>query len=202
MSSQLTSLVPVLENTGNYQAWSSAMQSYLMSQGIWCVMTQANPMDERTTKTTVSAGPSTEKAKGTVEGDEEDAPPSITTVGGSKSLEDKAEEWEDKNSRALGCLRLRLDASIAYKYRQVAVAGALWIKLQQEYGAPGISAIYIEFKKILNLSIPENEDPSIALDQIQQHFGRMAEANAPVPDYLQAMMIIAKLPPSDRKSVV
>ena len=136
MSSALISSVSVLKKAGDYPTWSSAMQSYLMSQGIWRVMTQANPADQKTAKTTVStAGPSTEKPKETKEGEEEEEPsPSITVMGGSKSLEDKAEEWEDKNSRALGCIRLRLDASIAYKYRQVAVAGALWIKLQQEYG--------------------------------------------------------------------
>jgi hypothetical protein len=37
MSSQLTTLVPVLDGT-NYQQWASAMQSYLMAQGLWkCV---------------------------------------------------------------------------------------------------------------------------------------------------------------------
>ena len=34
MSSQLTNLVPVLDST-NYQQWSAAMQSFLMSQGQW-----------------------------------------------------------------------------------------------------------------------------------------------------------------------
>ena len=32
MSSQLTNLIPVLDGT-NYQQWSAAMQSFLMSQG-------------------------------------------------------------------------------------------------------------------------------------------------------------------------
>jgi hypothetical protein len=37
MSSQLTTLVPVLDRS-NYQQWASAMQSYLMAQGLWkCV---------------------------------------------------------------------------------------------------------------------------------------------------------------------
>ena len=34
MSSQLTNLVPVLDGT-NYQQWSTAMKSFLMSQGQW-----------------------------------------------------------------------------------------------------------------------------------------------------------------------
>ena len=34
MSSQLTSLVPVLDGT-NYNQWAAAMQSFLMSQGQW-----------------------------------------------------------------------------------------------------------------------------------------------------------------------
>ena len=34
MSSQLTNLVPVFDGT-NYQQWTAAMQSFLMSQGQW-----------------------------------------------------------------------------------------------------------------------------------------------------------------------
>src|SRR5882757_10254629 len=43
MSSQLTSLVAVLDGT-NYQQWAATMQSYLMSQGQWkCVKLGAMP---------------------------------------------------------------------------------------------------------------------------------------------------------------
>jgi len=61
MSSQLTSLVPVLDGT-NYQQWAAAMQSYLMSQGQWkCTKPGAsNPGFSYVTKTDAE-GASTSK---------------------------------------------------------------------------------------------------------------------------------------------
>ena len=59
MSSQLTNLVPVLDGT-NYQQWSTAMQSFLMSQGQWkCTKEGADAPIISTTTTEVEGGPST-----------------------------------------------------------------------------------------------------------------------------------------------
>ena len=58
MSSQLTNLVLVLDST-NYQQWSAAMQSFLMSQGQWkCTKDGADaPTITTTTTTEVEGGP-------------------------------------------------------------------------------------------------------------------------------------------------
>ena len=44
MSSSLTTLVPVLSGP-NYQVWSTAMKSFLMSQGQWRVLSRPCPVD-------------------------------------------------------------------------------------------------------------------------------------------------------------
>ena len=54
----------------------------------------------------------------------------------------------------------------------------------------------MEFKAALETTIPNNADPSLAIDKILAHFGRMAEGKAKVPVYVQAMVLLAKIPPS------
>ncbi|KAF9793116.1 hypothetical protein BJ322DRAFT_1154254 [Thelephora terrestris] len=39
-------------------------------------------------------------------------------------------------------------------------------------------------------------DPIPAIDKIMAHFGRLAEANVAVPDFIKAMMILSRMPPA------
>ena len=88
MSSSLTTLVPVLSGP-NYQAWSVAMKSFLMSQGQWRVLSQKCPADI----TVDSRG---------------------VTITGEDVLSDedivanreKIEDWEDNNQKAVGNIML------------------------------------------------------------------------------------------------
>ena len=72
----------------------------------------------------------------------------------------------------------------------------LWNELKDAYGQPGVAGVYMEFKAALETTIPNNADPSLTIDKILTHFGRMAEGRAPVPAYMQAMVLLAKIPPS------
>ena len=54
----------------------------------------------------------------------------------------------------------------------------------------------MEFKAALETTIPNNADPSLAIDKILAHFGRMEEGKASVPSYIQAMILLAKIPPA------
>ena len=72
----------------------------------------------------------------------------------------------------------------------------LWDALETKYGAPGVTAIYLGFKAALDLKIPDKTDPSPLIDKMLAHFGQLAECKVVIPDYLQAMILIAKFPPS------
>jgi len=98
--------------------------------------------------------------------------------------------------KALGNIRLRLHHSISFKYKEVLVAGTLWEKLKDSYGNPGILSIYAEFKQAIETKIPDNADPSLTIDKLAAHFGRLAENGVVIEDHLQGMMLLSKLSPS------
>ena len=111
-----------------------------------------------------------------------------------EAWETKSEKWDETNMKALGNIRLRLHHSISFKYKEVLVAGTLWEKLKDSYGNPGILSIYAEFKQAIETKIPDNADPSLAIDKFAAHFGRLAENGVVIEDHLQGMMLLSKLP--------
>jgi len=177
--------VPVLSGP-NYQEWAPKMESFLMSQGQYTILTKARPKESTTLKT---------------DHDDFDADLHITVA--ADVVDTRHEEWEEKvekltevNLKALGNIRLRLHHSIAYKCKDEKSAGDLWRFLKTSYGKIGISAVYSEFKQAMDLKIPDNADPSLQIDRFTAHFGRLSEQNVDIDDHIQAMILLAKLPPS------
>jgi len=67
---------------------------------------------------------------------------------------------------------------------------------KDSYGNPGVLNIYTKFKQAIEIKIPDNTDPSLAIDKFATHFGRLAENGVIIGDHLQGMMLLSKLPPS------
>ena len=171
MSSSLTTLVPVL-NGPNYTSWVPMMQSFLMSQGQWKVMDPPPvPVEE---------SPATDTKEAVYSNQEE-----ITT-------------WNDLNIKALGNIRLCLHHTIAYNQHNSKTAAQLWGTLEENYGHPGLASYYLELKAAFDMPIPANADPSLALEKITSHFGKLAEGGSEVTlsPHLQALILMAKLPPT------
>ena len=154
MSSSLTTLVPVLSGP-NYQLWSTAMKSFLMSQGQWRVLSRPCPrditLDSRGAPLTGDQAPSDEE------------------ISANK---DKIEDWEDDNQKAVGNMMLRLAPQIQGNLSSETMdgAGILWDHLEKQYGKPGIIATYLEFKAAMDIKITDQEDPTIAIDKMTAHF--------------------------------
>jgi len=175
MSSQLTSLVPVLDGT-NYQQWAAAMQSFLMSQGQWkCTKPGAsNPGISWETKTDT-------------EGKSESRP--VVDEAVSTPYEELAE-------KALGNIHLHLHHTIGYQHNEETNPSDLWETLKEKYGVPGMSKAFVEFKGLMETVIPNGSDPSPSLDKIMAHHIRLKEMEYEISDKVLAMMILAKAPPS------
>ena len=178
MSSSLTTLVPVLSGP-NYQMWSTAMKSFLMSQGQWHVLSRPCPVNI------------TIDSKGnTITGENA---PSDEDVAANR---EKIEDWEDDNQKAVGNIMLRLAPQIQGNLMSEIMDGAslLWDHLEKQYGKPGIIATYLEFKAAMDIKINNNEDPTTAIDKMTVHFARCNASGLEVPDHFQAMLIMVKLP--------
>ena len=61
-----------------------------------------------------------------------------------------------------------------------------------------MASIYLELKVAFDTPIPANSDPSLALEKITSHFGKLSEAGSVVTlsTHLQALIVMAKLPPT------
>ena len=178
MLSSLTTLVPILSGP-NYQVWSVAMKSFLMSQGQWCVLTRPCPRDITLDKNGAEL--------------ESDKMPSQESIDENQN---KIEEWDNDNQKAVGNIMLRLAPQIQGNLTSETMdgAGLLWDHLEKQYGKPGIIATYLEFKAAMDIKISENEDPTTAIDKMMAHFTRCNASGLEVPDHFQAILIMAKLP--------
>ena len=172
MSSQLTSLVPMLNGT-NYQQWSAAMQSFLMSQGQWkCTREGA----EDTTTTTR----------------EQKGGPSITVTTGKEEVA----SWNEDAEKALGNIHLCLHHTIGYQFNDVMNPSTLWETLKAKYGPVGLTHAFVEFKAIMDTAIPNGVDPSPALDKIMSHYVHLNNMDCEIPKKILSMMLLAKAPAS------
>ena len=154
MSSILTSLVPVFDGS-NFAAFTTPMQSYLMSQGLWYTLTQTQP----------AAG------------------------------ENDRADWDSDNLKALGNLRLRLSTPIAFKVSDFTKAAKVWDFLKDNYGKPGVAAVFTDFKLAMGITVPSDTHPGPAINNMIMYFDRVMASDIEIPDFIQAMIIISKLPP-------
>ena len=154
MSSSLTTLVPVLSGP-NYQQWSTAMKSFLMSQGQWRVLSRPCPRDI-----------SVDKNRNTLESDKMPKDEDL------EANREKIEDWEDSNQKAVGNIMLRLAPQIQGNLMAETMDGAslLWDHLEKQYGKPGIIATYLEFKVAMDIKINDQDDPTVAIDKMTAHF--------------------------------
>jgi len=190
------SLVPVLNGSMNWQAWRPLMMNYLLSQGQWKVIANKFPAPDYETMTTVTksdeGGTRTESVPDT-----------------SKPPKNQADidSWFETNDRALGNIMLRLHPTLATTVLNLLektieentdvntmFASIAWESLESTYGKPGIAATYKELKMAMDIVIPGNADPTLAIDTILVSFTRMAASKCAVPPHLQAMILVSKLP--------
>ena len=172
MSSTLMSLVPVLNRSMNWQAWRLLMMNYLLSQGQWKVIANKFPAPEYEFTTTVTM----KDAEGTH---------TETVPDTSKPARNQSEidSWFNTNDRALGNIMLRLHPTLATTVLNLLektiaentdvntmFASIAWEYLEATYGKPGIAATYKELKTTMEVIIPGNADPTLAIDTILIRF--------------------------------
>jgi len=138
-----------------------------MASGQWLILDKARPekpVEGFTTTTTKKSAGSSKDPEATAVDATDDFAKRL------EAWETKSEKWDKTNMKALGNICLCLHHSISFKYKEVLVAGTLWEQLKDSYGSPGILSLYAEFKQAIETKIPDNSDPSLAIDKFAAHF--------------------------------
>ncbi|KAF9222261.1 hypothetical protein BS17DRAFT_637200, partial [Gyrodon lividus] len=95
--------------------------------------------------------------------------------------------------QAIGNLRLCLTPNILAKVLSKTTAARIWSTLKDEYGKPGITATYAEFKAMLDMLIPLHNHPASAFSKINAHFARLEDVDFEISPKVQAMILLSKL---------
>ena len=83
-----------------------------------------------------------------------------------------AEEWDEKNEKALGNIALRLSA-----VSHLGTTKEVWNHLKEHFGSPSIGNAYAELSKLLSTNIPAGQHPAPAITKIQSHFAYLKDAS-------------------------
>lgn len=151
------------------------MQDFLMSVGLWTVITGYRPSNPDPTQW--------------------DAQGAVTHLGTLDSEVPAIAKWDEDDNKAIGSIRLRLEPSIGTNMRSHRTAKELWEALKTSYGTPGVSTIFLDLKTALDLSIPFNSSPIPALDKFQASFERLKDNGVDVPTSVIALIMMWKIPP-------
>ena len=107
-----------------------------------------------------------------------------------------AESWDGDNEKAMGTITLRCSAPIRIQVGEKTNAKEIWDLLKESYGQPSVGSAHTELKKLLSMTIPANQHPAPALRSCAANFAYLKDAGFKISLPVQAMILVAKLPPS------
>ncbi|KAF5328499.1 hypothetical protein D9758_017333 [Tetrapyrgos nigripes] len=187
-SNILMTTVPVFAGV-DFNIWADILVAWLQATGLSSVLRSDRPDDaEVSTVSPLSA---------------EDAAAQSEAITAAQK---KQADWDEKNDKAMGSIKLRLSPPVRQKTLGMTTAKEIWVFLKKTYGKPGVSAIYTDFKRATSITIPNDTNPSAAIELIRMHFDRVSAYGIPtdgtsdtsitkVANFLIVMFIISKLPP-------
>ncbi|KAF5358761.1 hypothetical protein D9758_008551 [Tetrapyrgos nigripes] len=187
-SNVLMTTVPVFAGV-DFNIWADILLAWLQATGLSSVLSSDRPSDaEVSTVSPLSA---------------EDTAAQTEAITAARK---KQADWDEKNDKAIGSIKLCLSPPVRQKTLGMTTAKAIWVFLKKTYGKPGVSAIYTDFKRATSIIIPNDANPSAAVELIRMHFDRVSAAGVPTDDpsatsmtkianFLIVMFIISKLPP-------
>jgi hypothetical protein len=122
------------------------------------------------------------------------SPPAlVAATATTPSNQDEVDAWEELEGIARGTIILSLHPTIAEAIDTTKSVPDIWAAIKNKYGKPGPSGIYLEFKKLLGTEIPNNADPSLALDAMSTSIGKMKALGCEVLHKIQVLMYMSKL---------
>src|ERR1700761_6639000 len=210
-STNIATYVPILSGAANYKRWKDMMHSFLLSQDLTEVLMGGMPSEERKqrrldrqeryraayaaeqTAAQASAAEASISAAGV-----SIAPPVSVTREPDSDFEIDDEHYTQMDKKVRGFILLRVSEPIFDIISEMERAIQMWEHLAIEYGTNTAATLFGEFKLALETTIPSDQHPGIAIDKIISHLRKLAVEDLiyGVPDFIQAMIILQRLPPS------
>ena len=104
--------------------------------------------------------------------------------------------WMKANNSIIRSVNMHLSDALRQHFEGKALAVELLKALDEEFSTVGIAAAYVLFKEPLDLCIPDLSHPSPAFGKAETLFACLKAAGYEFNNKCQAMMLLAKLPPS------
>ena len=104
--------------------------------------------------------------------------------------------WTKANDSIVGSVNMHLSDALCQHFESKALAAELLKALDEEFATVGIAAAYVLFKELLDLHIPDLSHPLPAFSKVETLFMWLKAAGYEFNEKCQAMMLLAKLPPS------
>ncbi|KAF5350213.1 hypothetical protein D9758_007863 [Tetrapyrgos nigripes] len=154
-SNVLMTTVPVFSGV-DFNIWADILLSWLQATGLSSVLGSDRPSDA----TVSSVSP--------LSAEDMAAQAEAITVALKKQA-----DWDEKNDKAIGSIKLCLSPAIRQKTLGMTSAKEIWATLKNTYGKPGVSAVYTDFKRATSITIPNDANPSATIELIHMHFNRI-----------------------------
>ena len=104
--------------------------------------------------------------------------------------------WTKANDSIVRSVNMHLSDALCQHFESKVLAAELLKALDEEFATVGIAAAYVLFKELLDLHIPDSSHPSPAFSKVETLFTQLKAAGYEFNEKCQAMMLLAKLPPS------
>ena len=82
------------------------------------------------------------------------------------------------------------------KYKVKTAYANLIKAIQDDYMKPTIATIFANFKAILKTLLPNSGNPEPSIQRLKSLFAQMKNTSYPIADNIQALLLLAKIPPS------
>ena len=103
--------------------------------------------------------------------------------------------WHQSATKAMGCMKLRLNIEVARSVKDKTTPKELWDMLKELYGGSSAMVAFSFLKAAMNVRIPPNEHPSPAISKIQGNLDEFNGAGIAVPPAMRALMVLGAAPP-------
>ena len=105
-------------------------------------------------------------------------------------------KWQESNGKLTGLILQTLSEALFEKYKVHTTYANLIKAIQDDYAKPTLATIFADFKAILETSLPNLGNPEPSIQHIKSLFTQMKNTSYPVADNIQALILLAKIPPS------